>query len=173
MLAQGIYSVIDTGDGVLLLCGLHRSRKPADDARPFGRGKELRASCTRSLWIIWDRHDPVGYENLRHGAPLSNEGVAGSGFDTRVKNYVFTLERAASAVGRGVRERTNQSVCNASRGGKRGKDMCMMGGASIIASFLDEGEIDEFMIHIVPEFICEGIPLIAARRRTVPLKVIS
>ena len=90
MLAQGIYSVIDTGDGVLLLCGLHRSRKPADDAHPFGRGKELRASCTRSLWIIWDRHDPVGYENLRHGAPLSNEGVAGSGFDTRVKNYVFT-----------------------------------------------------------------------------------
>ena len=90
MLAQGIYSVIDTGDGVLLLCGLHRSRKPADDAHPFGRGKELRASCTRSLWIIWDRHDPVGHENLRHGAPLSNEGVAGSGFDTRVKNYVFT-----------------------------------------------------------------------------------
>jgi divalent metal cation (Fe/Co/Zn/Cd) transporter len=41
MLAQGIYSVIDTGDGVLLLCGLHRSRKPADDAHPFGRGKEL------------------------------------------------------------------------------------------------------------------------------------
>ena len=50
--------------------------------------------------------------------------------------------------------------------------MCMMGGASIIASFLDEGEIDEFMIHIVPEFICEGIPLIAARRRAVPLKLI-
>jgi divalent metal cation (Fe/Co/Zn/Cd) transporter len=39
MLAQGSYSVI--GDGVLLLCGLHRSRKPADDAHPFGRGKEL------------------------------------------------------------------------------------------------------------------------------------
>jgi dihydrofolate reductase len=49
----------------------------------------------------------------------------------------------------------------------------MMGSASIIASFLDEGEIDEFMIHIVPEFICEGIPLIAARRRTVPLRLIS
>jgi dihydrofolate reductase len=54
-----------------------------------------------------------------------------------------------------------------------GKDICMMGGAGIIASFLDEGEIDEFMIHIVPEFICEGIPLIAARRRTVPLKLVS
>ena len=48
-----------------------------------------------------------------------------------------------------------------------------MMGAGIIASFLDEGEIDEFMIYIVPEFIYEGIRLIAARRRTVPLKLIS
>jgi dihydrofolate reductase len=48
----------------------------------------------------------------------------------------------------------------------------MMGGAGIIASFLGEAEIDEFMIHIIPEFICEGIPLVAARRRTVPLRLI-
>jgi dihydrofolate reductase len=48
-----------------------------------------------------------------------------------------------------------------------------MGGASIIASFLDEGEIDEFMIHVIPEFIGEGIPLIAAGRRSVPLKLIA
>lgn len=49
----------------------------------------------------------------------------------------------------------------------------MMGGAGIIASFLDEGEIDEFMIHVVPKFIGEGIPLIAPGRRTVPLNLIS
>ena len=49
----------------------------------------------------------------------------------------------------------------------------MMGGAGIIASFLDEGEIDEFMIHVVPTFIGEGIPLIAPGRRTVLLELIS
>ena len=49
----------------------------------------------------------------------------------------------------------------------------MMGGAGIIASFLDAGEIDEFMIHVIPTFIGEGIPLIAPGRRTVPLKLIS
>jgi dihydrofolate reductase len=48
-----------------------------------------------------------------------------------------------------------------------------MGGAGIIASFLDEGEIDEFMIHVIPTFIGEGIPLIAPGRRNVPLKLIS
>ena len=56
---------------------------------------------------------------------------------------------------------------------KKGKDIWMMGGAGIIASFLDDGEIDEFMIHVIPKFIGEGIPLIAPGRRTVPLKLIS
>ena len=49
----------------------------------------------------------------------------------------------------------------------------MMGGGGIIASFLDENEIDEFIIHVVPVFIGEGIPLIEARRRAVPLRLLS
>jgi riboflavin biosynthesis pyrimidine reductase len=49
----------------------------------------------------------------------------------------------------------------------------MMGGAGLIGSFLDAGEIDEFMIHVVPIFIGEGIPLIAARHRLVPLQLLS
>jgi dihydrofolate reductase len=55
----------------------------------------------------------------------------------------------------------------------KGKDIWMMGGAGIIASFLDEGEIDEFIIHVIPTFIGEGIPLIAPGQRTVPLKLLS
>jgi dihydrofolate reductase len=54
-----------------------------------------------------------------------------------------------------------------------GKDIWMMGGAGIIASFLDEGGIDEFIINVIPTFIGEGIPLIAPRHRTVPLKLLS
>jgi dihydrofolate reductase len=56
---------------------------------------------------------------------------------------------------------------------EKGKDIWMMGGGGIIASFLDEGEIDEFIIHVIPVFIGEGIPLMAPRRRTVPLKLLS
>ena len=49
----------------------------------------------------------------------------------------------------------------------------MLGGAGIIASFLDERESDEFMIHGIPKFIGEGIPWIAPGRRTVPLRLIG
>jgi dihydrofolate reductase len=56
---------------------------------------------------------------------------------------------------------------------QKGKHIWMMGGGSIIASFLDAGEIDEFVISVIPVFIGEGIPLIAPRQRTVQLKLLS
>ena len=48
-----------------------------------------------------------------------------------------------------------------------------MGGGDLIASFLDEQVIDEFIVSVAPVFIGDGIPLIARRHRYNPLTLRS
>jgi len=41
MLSEGIHSVVDTGNQILLLYGIRQSKKPPDEQFPFGHGKEI------------------------------------------------------------------------------------------------------------------------------------
>jgi dihydrofolate reductase len=94
-------------------------------------------------------------------------------FDTKLANYVFS-RRPPKRVPAGVTFVSEPVKAFARRlRTTAGKQIWMMGGAGLIASFLDAGEIDEFDIHVIPVLIGEGIPLVAPRHRDVPLRLRS
>ena len=98
----------------------------------------------------------------------------GAKFDSRSRYIVFSrqprpadappsVEFVSGAIGsymRGLREQP-------------GKNIWLMGGGDLIASFLDEQAIDQFIVSVVPVFIGDGLPLIARRHRYVPLDLQS
>ena len=98
----------------------------------------------------------------------------GARWGRKTKNYVFTHSPPATSPHPQV-EFVNEPVKDFARRlrASPGKDIWMMGGAGIIGSFLDAGELDEFMIHVIPVFIGEGIPLIQPRHREVQLRLLS
>jgi dihydrofolate reductase len=90
----------------------------------------------------------------------------GGKFDSKNRTIVFShhppppdaptgVDFVSGAIGSVVSSLREQS----------GKDIWLMGGGELIASFLDEQAIDEFVISVVPVFIGDGIPLIARRHR--------
>lgn len=67
MLSEGIHSVVDTGNEWLLLFGMKRSQRPADDKRPFGYGRDLYFwSFVVSICIFAIGGGMSFYEGLEH-----------------------------------------------------------------------------------------------------------
>ncbi len=99
-------------------------------------------------------------------------GGPGGGFGTAYRHYVFTHHPPAPAAGVTFVSEPPGEFARRVRA-EPGKDLWMMGGATIIGAFLDAGAIDAFVITVVPVLIGEGIPIIAPRHRNVPLALRS
>jgi dihydrofolate reductase len=98
----------------------------------------------------------------------------GASFGADEVHYVFSRRPPPKSLPAGVQFVKESIRAFAERLRKQaGKNIWMMGGGEIIASFLDEGAIDEFIVSIVPVFIGAGIPLISPKHREVPLRLLS
>ena len=98
----------------------------------------------------------------------------GGKFDAKTKTIVFSRHAPPADIPPGVEFESGGVAAVVQRLRERpGKDIWLMGGGELIASFLDAQAIDEFVVSVVPVFIGDGIPLIARRHRHVPLELQS
>jgi dihydrofolate reductase len=138
------------------------NRRP--DTVDYGM-KEFYASIDTILWGRKTYDWLIDYYRQRG----KTEGL----FDTTVANFVFSSAPPDQPAA-GTEFVTEPVKAFAQRlRAAPGKDIWMMGGAGLIASFLDAGEIDEFELHVIPVFIGEGIPLVAPRHRDIELRLIA
>lgn len=67
MLSEGIHSLVDTGNGILLLFGIHQSQKPPDRNHPFGYGNEIFFWSFIVAILIFALGGGIAiYEGIRH-----------------------------------------------------------------------------------------------------------
>lgn len=76
MLSEGIHSLVDTGNQILLLYGIKRAAKPADEEFPFGHGKEIYFWSFIVAILIFALGGGISvYEGIKHLSnpePISN-----------------------------------------------------------------------------------------------------
>lgn len=108
MLSEGIHSLVDTGNQLLLLYGLSRSRKPADELFPFGYGKEVYFWSFVVAILIFALGGGVsiyeGINHLRHPEPISrpliNYIVLGLALMFEGAAWLFALREFSKAKGK-------------------------------------------------------------------------
>ena len=101
MLAESIHSAVDGMNGLLLLFGLKRSRRPPDEHHPFGHGKELYFWALIVSCSIFATGGGVsffeGVMRIRHPEPLSHTSWAfaalgcGAAFDAA--SFFYSLRK--------------------------------------------------------------------------------
>jgi cation diffusion facilitator family transporter len=108
MLSEGIHSLVDTGNQILLLHGIRRARRPADDQFPFGHGKEVYFWSFVVAILVFALGAGVsiyeGIQHLRHPVavenPLINYLVLGLAMIFEGAAWLFAFKEFSSTKGK-------------------------------------------------------------------------
>jgi cation diffusion facilitator family transporter len=100
MMSEGVHSLVDTTNELLLLYGIKRAARPADTNHPFGHGRELYFwSFIVALQVLVVGAVAAGYVGINHllhpepiRNPLMNYIVLGASFAFEGVSWWFGLE---------------------------------------------------------------------------------
>jgi len=101
MISEGIHSVVDTGNQILLLLGIKRSQKPPDENHPFGHGKELYFWSLIVAMLLFGVGGGLsvyeGITHLRHPHPLEdpfwNYASLGAAFVFETISWILAMRQ--------------------------------------------------------------------------------
>jgi cation diffusion facilitator family transporter len=111
MISEGIHSIVDTGNGGLVMLGMKQATKPADESHPFGHGKSLyywtQIVAISIFGIGGGMSLYEGISHIRHVAPAAEMGdpsvaylvlaiafvVEGGSFTVALKQFMAAKEK--------------------------------------------------------------------------------
>ncbi|HVU05481.1 MAG TPA: cation diffusion facilitator family transporter [Polyangiaceae bacterium] len=119
LVSEGIHSTADTANELLLLLGIHRGRRPADAAHPYGHGKELYFWSLIVAVILFGLGGGLsvfeGLEHLLHPRPLEHPVAS---FIVLGVAFVFESTSLGVALGELKRQSPGASIWRAIRASK-------------------------------------------------------
>ena len=130
--------------------------------RPRGAGDYGMAAFYKTIDTVI-----MGRKTYEFGLKHGQNGCAGK------KNYVFSRTLRPAPKGRVQIVSGDVGELAWKLRSEEGKNVWLMGGGDLAAAFLDAGQLDEMIVHVMPTLIGEGIPLLQPRHRSIEMKLLS
>lgn len=159
MLSEGIHSVADTGNQLLLLLGIRRGRVPPDELHPFGHGKELYFWSLIVAIILFGVGGGMslyeGIVHLQHPVPIENPVwnyvVLGIGVVVEGAAWLIALREILKVQGEG------QSLWQAIRRSKDPAVFTVLGEDSAALAGLAVAFLGVFLAHRLDTPALDGV----------------